>query len=77
MSKTIPLLFQLPNAWLVALISEWLDMPCVGKLDTAISSKKYRPQFLLGLQSMRSTTIDIFSEVRGNGFPCWEPSEWN
>ena len=57
----MPLLFQLPTAWLVALLSEWLDMPSIGKLDTAMSSKQYRPQFLDRLQNMRSTSIDAFS----------------
>lgn len=61
----IPLLFQLPNAWLIALLSEWLDLPSIGKLDMAISSKNYRPQFLLTLHSMRSTSVDSFSSNRG------------
>jgi hypothetical protein len=67
MSK-IPFLFQLPSAWLVAVLSEWLDMPSIGMLDTAISSKKHRSQFLNCLQNMRSTTIDRFSDHRGEGF---------
>jgi hypothetical protein len=64
MSKT-PLLFRLPHAWFVAFISEWLDMPSVGKLDTAISSKEYRSHFLNSLQSMRSTSVDEFADSRG------------
>ena len=55
------LMLQLPNAWLIMVLSEWLDLPSIGKLDTAVSSKKHRPQFLLSLQVMRSTTIDMFS----------------
>jgi hypothetical protein len=57
----IPLLFQLPHAWLVAFLSEWLDIPSIGKLDTTICSKAYRPQFLGSLQTMRSTRVDKFS----------------
>ena len=57
----IPLFFRLPDAWLFCLLSEWLDMPSVGKLDTAISCKEYRPEFLLSLQCMRSTSADRFS----------------
>ena len=63
--SNIPLMFQLPNAWLVAFLSEWLDMPDIGKLDIAISSNEHRPQFLLNLQSMRSTSVDSFSDGRG------------
>ena len=65
--SNIPLLFQLPSAWLVALLSEWLDMPSIGMLDTAISAKNYRPQFLDILRIMRSFSIDCFSEERGRG----------
>ena len=63
-SAKIPLLFKLPNAWLIAFLSEWLDMPSIGKLDTAISTKKYRSQFLNSLQSMRSIAVDSFSDCR-------------
>ena len=66
---SVPLLFKLPNAWLVALLSEWLDIPSIGKLDTATSSKQYRPQFLIGLHTMRSTSVDSFSHVVGSGRP--------
>ena len=54
----IPFLFQLPSAWLVVVLSELLDMPSIGMLDTAVSSKKHRSQFLSSLQAMRSTSID-------------------
>jgi hypothetical protein len=67
MNIDVPLLFQLPHAWFVAILSEWLDMPSIGKLDTAISSKAYRPQFLSSLQKMRSTTFDNFSVDWGCG----------
>ena len=75
----VPLLFQLPNAWLIALLSEWLDIPSIGKLDTAISVETYRRQFLLSLGIMRSTTIDSFSDGRGRGETCLRGSrtgEW-
>jgi hypothetical protein len=74
--SSIPFLFQLPSAWLVAVLSEWLDMPSIGMLDTAMTSKTHRSQFLANLQNMRSTSIDSFSEdfdhliVRG-WTRCW------
>ena len=76
MSARVPLLFQVPHAWLVALMSEWLDMPTIGMLDTAICSRKYRPQLLRSLQSMRSTSVDSFSVNRGTGFLGWKTFEW-
>jgi hypothetical protein len=57
-STPTPRLFQLPSSWFVAFLSEWLDMPSIGKLDTAICSKKHRSQFLNYLQTMRSTIVD-------------------
>ena len=59
--SNIPFSFRLPSAWLVAVLSEWLDMPSIGMLDTAMTSKTHRSQFLNCLQNMRSTTIDSFS----------------
>jgi hypothetical protein len=67
-SASVPLLFQLPDALFVALVSEWLDMPSIGKLDTAILSKALRQQFLFSLQNMRSTSVDDHSSDRGIGF---------
>ena len=70
-----PWLFQLPNAWLVAFLSEWLDMPSIGTLDMAISSNEYRPSFLRSLQSMRSTDVDSFSD-RHREFLGYENGGW-
>jgi hypothetical protein len=61
----IPFLVQLPSAWFVAFLSDWLDMPSIGMLDTAMSSKTHRSQFLANLQTMRSTGIDSFSGICG------------
>ena len=61
MNADIPMCFKLPRAWLVMVLSEWLDLPSIGMLDTAVSSKKHRPQFLRDLSSVRSTSIDRFS----------------
>ena len=69
-------LFRLPNACLVAILSEWLDMPSIGKLDTAISSKLHRPQFLKSLQNMRSTSIDLFSDGPHGGFMGGATGDW-
>ena len=68
--------FELPRAWLVTLLSEWLDMPSIGMLDTATSSTKYRLLFLSMLQSMRSTSIDVFSTKTGRAFLGWKVAEW-
>ncbi len=59
-------MFQLPSAWFVAVLSEWLDMPSIGVLDTAISSEMHRLQFLVNLQNMRSTSADSFSDDRSH-----------
>jgi hypothetical protein len=59
---SVPLLFQLPHALLIAFLSEWLDMSTLGKLDSAISAKKYRPQFLSSLRDMISTSVDSYSD---------------
>jgi hypothetical protein len=74
--SNIPLLFQLPHAWLVAFLSEWLDMPTIGMLDTSISSKAYRSQFLNGLQHMRPTSVDNFSNGRGQGLLGSKSGDW-
>ena len=60
-----PLLFQLPSEWFVGLLSEWLDLPSIGMLDTAMTSKSFRPRFLHSLQAMRSTTVDEMSQSEG------------
>jgi hypothetical protein len=54
-----------------------LDMPTIGKLDTAMASKKYRPQFLISLQSMRSTAVDSFSDKYGSGFASHGTNQWS
>ena len=72
----ITLLLKLPSAWLIALLSEWLDMPSIGMMDTAMTSKLYRPQFLDFLQVMRSLSIDCFSAERGRGRQLSERSIW-
>jgi hypothetical protein len=77
-SVSVPLLFQLPHAWLVAFLSEWLDMPTIGRLDSAICAKEYRPQFLNSLQNMRSTYVDGFSDDYGRRGPrSFYGREWS
>jgi hypothetical protein len=61
----VPFLFYVPRALLVAFLSEWLDMPTIGMLDTAMSTKKHRSQFLSSLQSMRSTSVESFYTFSG------------
>jgi hypothetical protein len=67
-------LFHLPSAWFIAFLSEWLDLPSIGMLDTAMSAKKHRPQFLNSLQSMRSISVDTFSDDRDHNY---ESTEWS
>ena len=80
MSK-VPLFTKLPDAWMVALLSEWLDLPSIGMLDTGVSSKKHRPQFLSSLRNMRSTSLGKFICGSG-GLYCpdslgrWEQRLW-
>jgi hypothetical protein len=70
------MIFRLPNSLFIAFISEWLDMPSIGKLDTAVSSKNHRSQFLNSLQSMQSSTVDSFSENRGRGCIGFGTHQW-
>ena len=48
----------LPRGYLVTILSEWLDIVDVARLDTAITNHSYRLQFLDDLVTMRSTTVD-------------------
>ena len=72
----IRFLFHLPNAWLVSLLSEWLNLLSIGKLDVAVSCKEHRPQFLKSLQVMRSTSIDKFSSCSYRCHSLWRSSDW-
>ena len=51
-------LFLLPRGYLVTILSEWLDIVDVARLDTAVTNHSYRLQFLDDLVTMRSTTVD-------------------
>ena len=66
----VPALFQLPASWLVALLSEWLDMPMIGAFDTAVTSKMHRSQFLQSLKNMRSTNVSTY-EFLNSSFWRW------
>ena len=79
----MPLLFSVPQPWFVAFLSEWLDAISLGRIDIAISSRRFRPQFLQCLQEMRSTTVvDIgkgyltLKEILGFDVPMG-PCEWS
>ena len=58
MSNSASWLFLLPRGYLVTILSEWLDIVDVGRLDSAITNHNYRLQFLDDLVAMRSTTVD-------------------
>ena len=60
MSGTKILLFSLPNSLIENILSHWLDIHDVGMLDTAITNKKHRPEFLLCLAKMRNSTVPFF-----------------
>ena len=54
-TKVLPLFFRLPNAVFIHILSEWLHIRDVGRLDTAMTT---RPRFLQHLQDMRSITVN-------------------
>ena len=53
-----PLFSRLPTEWLIILLSEWLDIKDVTKLDMAMTNHTYREGFLQLLVSVRSTSAD-------------------
>ena len=53
-----PLFSRLPTEWLIILLSEWMDIKDVAKLDTAMTNHTYRAGFLQLLVSVRSTSVD-------------------
>ena len=57
-SNSTSWLFRLPHGYLVTILSEWLDIVDVARLDTAVTNHSYRLQFLDDLVTMRSTTVD-------------------
>ena len=53
------LLFRLPKSLLVRFLSEWLDIHDVGMLDSAMTNKKHRSEFLQYLKEMRNQTVPV------------------
>ena len=76
MTSSIPPLFRLPNVLHVVMLSEWLDTPSIGMLDTAMSSKKHRLQFLKNLQSMRSASVHNYIDDRNRVSAYDSSHEW-
>ena len=64
----IPLLFRLPRAWLVGFLSEWLEIADVGLLDTAMTMKKYREEFLQCVKEMRSNSVENYEYALSSGY---------
>ena len=65
--KNEPLLFRLENNFiLITLLSEWLDLNCVGQLDIALTSKTHRSKWFEALREMRSPLIDSFEHDHGS-----------
>ena len=69
------LLFHVPQSLLVGLLSEWLDLRSLGRLDTAVSSKIYRPLFLNSLHIMRSETVENIERCEWS--TCSTLGEWS
>ena len=59
MSDTKLLFFRLPNSLFVQILSQWLDIHDVGVLDTTMTNKKHRPEFLQCLKEMRNPTVPV------------------
>ena len=55
-----PLFFRVKGDFIVVLLSEWLDLNCVGRLDMALTSKTHRPKWLDALREMKSPLINTF-----------------
>ena len=51
------LLFRLPNTLFIELLSEWLDIYDMGMLDTAMTNRGKRLDFLRCLSQMRNPTV--------------------
>ena len=56
--SNIPLFSQLPTEWLIILLSEWLDIKDVAKLDMVMTNHNFRAGFLQLLESIRSTFVN-------------------
>ena len=53
------LLWLLPKSLLVQFLTEWLDIREVGVLDSAMTNKEHRPEFLQCLQEMRNRSVPV------------------
>ena len=60
MSDNKLLLMLLPKSLFVQFLSEWLDIHDVGNLDTAMTNKRHRPEFLQCLKEMRNQTVPTY-----------------
>ena len=57
MPAEVNLLFRLPNDLFVRILSEWLVIRDVGRLDAAMTNEKNRQEFLQCLSQMRNLTV--------------------
>ena len=64
------LLFRLPKAITDQILSQWLDIFDVGRLDSAMTNMKQRPDFLLCLKEMRNPTVPVYFRGMYNT-PSW------
>ena len=70
-----PLLFRLPRAWLVGFLSEWLEISEVAILDTAMTMKKHREEFLDCVKEMRSNSVGNYEYALSSD--SYLPSFWS
>ena len=59
MSDSNVLLLRLPKALIEQILSKWLDIHDVGVLDTAMTNKEHRLEFLQCLKEMRNPTVPV------------------
>ena len=67
MSVVVPMFFRFPEGVMMNLLSQWLDIRDVGRLDTAMTMHSLRPTFLKHLQRMRRSKNEGNYLIEGEG----------
>ena len=49
----LPLFLRVPSAYFVGILSEWLDLKSVARLDTAMTNRDHRPSTLSNFERMK------------------------
>ena len=50
---SVPLFLRVPSAYFVGILSEWLDLKSVARLDSAMTNKEHRPSTLSNFEHMK------------------------